>query len=219
MKLITVALLLFSSLSAVALPIDTSTILTKSVVKRELYGDTSNELSECAAVTVVFARGTLEPGNIGLLAGPPFFDALSLQLGSGNLGVQGVPYGSATILGYLEQGDPAGSQTFAQLTEQAASQCPDTQIVLSGYSQGSQLVHNGAGMLSDDVAARVMAVVMFGDPFDGRPFSNINEDIVQTFCFSLDLICEDTIIVDPTHLDYSIDAVPAANFVSSLVSV
>ena len=81
----------------------------------------------------------------------------------------------ATILGYLEGGDPAGSATFAQLTEQAASQCPDTQIILAGYrsfsslpdpqtmltfrSQGAQLVHNGAAMLSDEVAARVKAVV------------------------------------------------------------
>ena len=60
--------------------------------KREMYGDTSNELGECAPVTAIFARGTIEPGNIGLLAGPPFFDVLSAQLGD-KLGVQGVPYG------------------------------------------------------------------------------------------------------------------------------
>lgn len=74
-------------------------------------------------------------------------------------------------------------------------------------------------MISDEVAARVKAVVMFGDPFDGRPFSNINENIVDTYCFSVDLICEDTIIAGPAHLTYSIDAVPAASFVASLVSV
>lgn len=97
MKLVTVASVLLSSISVSALPIDTSPILTKSVVKREIYGDTSNELSNCAPVTIIFARGTLETGNIGLLAGPPFFEALSIELGSGNLGVQGVPYRSVRI--------------------------------------------------------------------------------------------------------------------------
>ena len=94
MKFVTVTLVLLTSLMTVsALPIDTSTVLTNKIEKRELYGDTSNELADCAAVTVIFARGTLEPGNIGLLAGPPFFDILSTELGGGNLGVQGVPYG------------------------------------------------------------------------------------------------------------------------------
>ncbi|MCJ1387857.1 hypothetical protein MMC18_000700 [Xylographa bjoerkii] len=218
MKSTAVTSILLSFLITVSgLPVDTSTVLTKTIEKRELYGDTSNELANCAAVTLIFARGTLEPGNIGLLAGPPFFDVLSAELGGGNLGVQGVPYG-ATILGYLEQGDPAGSATFAQLTEQAASQCPDTQIVLSGYSQGAQLVHNGVGMISAAVASRVKAVVLFGDPFDGQPFPNINEDIVKTFCFSTDLICYDTIFADPAHLSYSLDATPAALFVASLVT-
>ena len=53
----------------------------------------------CADVTVVFARGTTEPGNVGLVTGPPFFDALSEQLGSKTLAVQGVEY-PATFAGF-----------------------------------------------------------------------------------------------------------------------
>ena len=102
--LVATALALFSFTGLAApvskLPVDTSVTLTttmnalnaNTVGKREVYGDSSNELGECAPVTAIFARGTIEPGNIGLLAGPPFFDVLSAQLG-GKLGVQGVPYG------------------------------------------------------------------------------------------------------------------------------
>jgi hypothetical protein len=92
------------SLAAKALPIeerartpptDTSVELTQKLTglnKRELYDDVSNELGDCRPVTVIFARGTIEPGNVGLLAGPPFFDVLSSMIGNA-LGVQGVPYG------------------------------------------------------------------------------------------------------------------------------
>ena len=122
------------------------------------YSDTRNELSECKPVTVIFARGTIELGNVGSLAGPPFFNALDVAIGAENVGVQGVDY-PATIEGYLEGGDPGGAATTAQLLEQAASQCPDTQIVLSGYSQGAQVVHLGEAMVSAEVAARIAAVV------------------------------------------------------------
>ena len=204
-----------SGLMASALPVDTS-VAFASVEKRGLYGDTANELGLCRSITIIYARGTLESGNIGLLAGPPFFDALEVAIGSGTFGVQGVPY-SANIFGYLEGGDAQGSQTLAALTEQAATQCPHTKIILSGYSQGAQLVHNGANLLSPQIAARVVGVVLFGDPFDGQPIKNISPNIVKTYCFSWDLICKDTIFVDPAHLSYSIDAIPAAEWVETLL--
>ncbi|KAK0516241.1 hypothetical protein JMJ35_000844 [Cladonia borealis] len=186
--------------------------------RQDDFSDTRNELSECKPVTVIFARGTIELGNVGSLVGPPFFNALDVALGAENVGVQGVDY-PATIEGYLEGGDPGGAATTAQLLEQAASQCPDTQIVLSGYSQGAQEVHLGEAMVSAEVAARIAAVVVFGDPFKGRPFPNIPESKVDTYCFALDLICEDTIVVDTYHLAYAVDAVPAAIFVAQHVSV
>ena len=86
----------------------------------------------CRPITIIFARGTLELGNVGTFAGPPFFNALSALLPPSSLAVQGVGY-SASILGYLEGGDPAGASTMVSLAEQAVAQCPQTQLVLSGY--------------------------------------------------------------------------------------
>ena len=83
--------------TATDLPVDTSVILMQALgqepepAKREIYGAISNELAECRPVTIIFARGTFELGNIGLLAGPPFFNALSIVTGD-KVAVQGVPY-------------------------------------------------------------------------------------------------------------------------------
>jgi cutinase len=72
---------------------------------------TYNELasSSCAAYTVIFARGTTEPGNVGILVGPPFFDALDEKVGAGNVVVQGVNNYKADVQGYVAGGDAGGS--------------------------------------------------------------------------------------------------------------
>lgn len=72
---------------------------------------TENAAAGCKDMTVIFARGTTEPGNVGLVTGPPFFDALSAMIGQNSISVQGVDY-SASIEGFLEGGDAAGSQTM-----------------------------------------------------------------------------------------------------------
>lgn len=46
----------------------------------------------CTDVTVIFARGTAEFGNVGTFAGPPFFKSLRAKLGAGRVTVQGVDY-------------------------------------------------------------------------------------------------------------------------------
>ena len=42
---------------------------TSQLDKRELFGTTCSQGSLCRPVTVLFARGTIEPGNVGYLAG------------------------------------------------------------------------------------------------------------------------------------------------------
>jgi cutinase len=74
-------------------------------------------------MTVIFARGTTETGNVGTLTGPPFFQALAREVGAGNLAVQGVDY-PADVPGFLAGGDAGGSKTMyvvriAQSTDQA----------------------------------------------------------------------------------------------------
>lgn len=71
---------------------------------------TYNELGgTCKAYTVIFARGTTEPGNVGILVGPPLFSALKTKVGSSVVTIQGVNNYEADVSGYLEGGDAGGS--------------------------------------------------------------------------------------------------------------
>ncbi|KAJ0168211.1 Cutinase [Colletotrichum tanaceti] len=168
----------------------------------------------CKSTIVIFARGTTERGNVGTLAGPPFFQALAGQVG-GNLAVQGVEY-PADVRGFRAGGDPTGSQTMAGLTEQAVSSCPDSAVIMSGYSQGGQLVHNAAGMLSAGTVAKVAGVVIFGDPLNGQAVQGIDASKTKVICHNGDNICEGGSQIRRAHLTYRDDAADAAQFAASM---
>lgn len=56
-------------------------------------GSTENGLDgSCGDLTVIFARGTSEPGNVGIISGPPMFKSLRTKLGNDKVVVQGVDY-------------------------------------------------------------------------------------------------------------------------------
>ncbi len=102
--------------------------------ERGIFPTTRNDLTSapCRRVTLIFARGTVEFGNVGSIAGPPFFGALEAILGKLNVAVQGVDY-KADIPSYLGGGDADGATKLAAMASLGASRCPDTHIVLSGY--------------------------------------------------------------------------------------
>lgn len=151
--------------------------LARRTYGTDTYSDQLTDGTACRDVTVIYARGTGQSGNIGETTdvGPEYLNYLATYVGSENLAVAGVNY-SADILGFEEGGDPAGSQTMADLATlvgidseaepaqlltmflvQAFTQCPDTLLVLSGYSQGAQLVHNSAKLISSAVTNFVSA--------------------------------------------------------------
>lgn len=146
-------------------------------------GSTANDVSDrngCTPLTVIFARGTSEGGNIGSVAGPPMFQELLSDLGTSGVSLQGVPY-PANSAGNANCGAAGGSlmvriirlistatcadctQPFLQadLVKQALAACPNTRIALSGYSQGACVVHNAASQ-SGFPTSKVGAVVLFG---------------------------------------------------------
>ncbi|EWZ49489.1 hypothetical protein FOCG_12241 [Fusarium oxysporum f. sp. radicis-lycopersici 26381] len=180
-------------------------------------GSTQNGLSgDCKDVTVIFARGTTEMGNVGTAAGPPFFQALAQQLGSDKLAVQGVEY-AASVGGIMQMGDQAGSQKMVSLVKEAYQRCPKTKVVMSGYSQGAMLVHNAAKSLPADTTSKIAAVVNFGDPFQRQAIQGVPADRVKIICHAGDGVCAGTAAITPDHLTYSQDANAAAQFVVSKV--
>ena len=139
-----------------------SSPLTKRATTGYTSGDTANDVTNgiCAPLTVIFARGTGESGNIGTVIGPPLFKALSSDLDK-NVALQGVNY-AADIAGDADLG-AEGGPAMAKLAQQAVQQCPTTKLALAGYSQGGLVIHyalNNAGLSSSSVSA----ITYFGDP-------------------------------------------------------
>ncbi|KAF6820410.1 cutinase [Colletotrichum musicola] len=174
---------------------------------------TENDLARkaaCADVTVVFARGTTEPGNVGLVTGPPFFDALREQMGgSKSLAVQGVEY-PATFAGFNRNGTD-GVPSLTNFINQAITRCPSSKLVVSGYSQGALVVRSTAQSLPAATMAKISSVVLFGDPGNPSPVPGA-EGKTKVFCHEDDAVCKGGFItVD--HLTYAEDASAAAQFV------
>jgi cutinase len=80
-------------------------------------------------------------------------------------------------------------------------------------------VHNAMKLVSGDVASRVVAAVLFGDPDNGQPLQGVDPANVVTFCNKDDLICKGAPIVLTAHLSYALKAGDAAQFVAARVQV
>ncbi|KAF3386403.1 putative cutinase 1 [Penicillium rolfsii] len=177
--------------------------------KRQLTGSvTANDVTDkasCKELTFIFARGSDEVGNMGSVVGPPVATQLKSLTGN-KVNVQGVTY-AATAESNVALG-ANGGPIMANLVETALQQCPDTKVVLGGYSQGAMVVHNAASRLTQD---QVAGAVLFGDPFKTQAVGKLASSKVKEYCASGDPVCENGFNV-MAHLTYGSNAKEAAQF-------
>ncbi|RDW92141.1 cutinase-domain-containing protein [Coleophoma crateriformis] len=160
--------------------------------------------SSCATMTVLFARGTDEPGNVGLLTGPPLFEAIADYMnGTNQLAIQGVNY-DASVSGFLAGGSTQGATTMAGLINMTLASCPDTTLMLSGYSQGAQVVHLATAQLPANTTSKISSVVLFGDPKNGTAVSGVDASKVLSICHTKDDICQGGEDIRLAHLSYGL---------------
>lgn len=203
-----------------------------SLVSSAGGSSTENGLDNaCQPVTLLFARGTTETGNMGTVVGPGLSSDTKSAL-SNSVNVQGVDYAADAAGIATEALGTGGEGTKAMVADVTAAldKCPDTQIVLTGYSQGAMLVHNTMSSLDSAAAAAVKAAVTFGDPFVGTMPANLAEGAFKSFCASGDGVCSAGVASSPSaggttsqsslgHLGYGSDTETAAAFIQGLVTV
>lgn len=124
--------------------------------------------ASCPDVEVVFARGTGEPPGVGKV-GQAFVSALRADTRK-SVGAYGVNYPASKD--FLAATD--GANDASNHVQQMAANCPNTKLVLGGYSQGAAVVDivtasplPGLGFrqpLPAEAADHVAAIALFGNP-------------------------------------------------------
>ena len=140
--------------------------------------------ASCPDVEVTFARATTEPPGVGVV-GREFIDSLRSQVGGRSVGVYPVNYPASDD--FVPSVNAGTSDASAHVQSMVAN-CPNTKVVLGGYSQGAMVIDQItiaqfplAGFvpetLSPDQADHVAALALFGNPADrylGAPVSTIS---------------------------------------------
>ncbi|KAK2592719.1 hypothetical protein QQS21_009594 [Conoideocrella luteorostrata] len=118
----------------------------------------------CREVTVLFARGTFEPPPLGIICGPPTGSALKKAIGNNKVTVKGVDYPAAVENNFLPGGcSPEDVKTMQDAISQILTTCPDTKLVVGGYSQGAALTASALGSLSEEKKNKIAAAFLYGD--------------------------------------------------------
>jgi cutinase len=182
--------------------------------------------ADCPDIEVVFARGTDEAPGIGRI-GNAFVNALRGKVGGRSVGTYAVNYPAS--YDFLAAAD--GANDASAHVQWMVENCPNTRLVLAGYSQGAAVIDVIAAVpfpaigftspLPANVPEHVAAVAVFGNPSAkiGLPLtaSPVYGSRAIDLCNAGDPVCTSGDSV-PAHRAY--DGAPAndaANFVAGLL--
>jgi cutinase len=142
---------------------------------------TASAAPGCSDVEVVFARGTDEPVGVGR-EGQAFVDALKSDLKGRKVSAYAVNYPAS--YDFMQAAD--GANDASGHVQATVAACPDTKIVLGGYSQGAAVVDfvtaasgpvvGFTNVMAPEVADHVAAVAVLGNPSAkfGRPLTELS---------------------------------------------
>lgn len=160
--------------------------------------DNGGATGDCSDVQLVFARGTGEPQGLGVL-GRPLAQALARELPGQSVSSFAVVYAAASN----QRSAGPGATDMSRHIAGVAADCPETQFVIGGYSQGASVTDiaigiRGAGTagetIPEELNDRVSAVVVFGNPLglQRRTIAQSSPEFgpkAKEFCATGDPVC------------------------------
>jgi len=196
---------------------------TGTVAKELLEG-------ECKPITLIFARASTEPGNMGATMGPAVCNGLKAAY-PGKVACQGV--GQPYTAGLGDNVGPKGTSAAAigeatRMFTTANTKCPNTLMVFGGYSQGTAVMMNAVKDLPPQIKKKVVGGVLFGYTKNAQTkgtIPNYPKDELMVFCDETspgkfgDGVCGGTLNVNAGHMVYmrNGDGPKSVNFLKSKI--
>ncbi len=175
----------------------------------------TTQAAPCPDAEVVFARGTTEEPGPGP-TGQAFIDSLRSRVGAKSVGVYAVDYPATTDFPTAVVGI-ADARTHILAT---AASCPQTKMVLGGFSQGAavmgfvtaDVVPDGVSTLDvpapmpPDIADHIAAIALFGKP-SPRFMRAINDPSIalgtEYVSKTIDLCVDNDLVCDPQGTSFA----------------
>lgn len=151
--------------------------------------------ANCPQVEVVFARGRYESPGTGVL-GNAFVNSLSSKIGGKSMGTYAVKYPADTEV-------DVGANDMSRHIQYMVNNCPDTRMVLGGYSLGAAVTDVVLAVpmaafgfdspLPEGTDQHIAAVALFGNGSQWvGPITNFNplyNDRTIELCHGADPVC------------------------------
>ena len=120
----------------------------------------SAQADPCPAVDVAFARGTGQAFGVGQV-GQAFIDSLGSQISGRSMGVYAVNYPATMAFASSAQN---GADDVVAHVGDMMGRCPNTRMVLGGFSQGAGVIDLATPALPPQAIDHVAAIAVFGNP-------------------------------------------------------
>ena len=205
-------------------------VAATSAILGSVAGMPTAAAEPCPDVQVIFARGTFEPAGVGV-TGQAFVDALTGKLAGKSVDVYPVNYPAS--LDFATAAD--GVIDASNKVRDVAASCPNTKVVLGGYSQGAAVVAYSTedavppgfnlpdgitGPMAPEVANHVAAVALFGKPssgflqmiYTGAPPITVGKlytGKTTDLCIPEDNVCSPTGTDNGAHTLYAVNGMTA----------